>query len=143
MIGAVLDTVIFVRCLLNPESRWGAVIFDRANSYRLVVSSLILSETLEVLDRPVLARNVRFVAGRDKDTVFALLSRAEVVDVPDVPSVSPDPHDDKFLATAKVGAADFLVTEDNDLLVIGHHGGARIEDALTFLRVLDDSRSVT
>jgi putative PIN family toxin of toxin-antitoxin system len=108
MVRAVFDTVIFVRCLLNPRSRWGTLIFERVGLYHLVVSPSVLAEILEVLDRPVLARSFRFVAGRDKRTVLTLLSRAEVVELSDVPSVSRDPEDDKFLATAKAGAADYL-----------------------------------
>jgi putative PIN family toxin of toxin-antitoxin system len=139
MVRAVFDTVIFVWCLLNPRSHWGTLIFERVGSYPLVVSPSVLSEIIEVLDRPVLARSFRFVAGRDKRTVLALLSRAEVVAFADVPAVSRDRQDDKFRATAKAGSADYLVTEDNDLLVIGEHEGMRIADALTFLRILDEA----
>jgi predicted nucleic acid-binding protein len=54
-----------------------------------------------------------------------------------VAAVSRDPKDDVFLATAKAGHATYLVTEDNDLLVLGSYEGTRIVDAATFLRLLE------
>ncbi|MGH2534243.1 MAG: putative toxin-antitoxin system toxin component, PIN family [Thermomicrobiales bacterium] len=56
------------------------------------------------------------------------------------PPISRDPNDDKFLATALAAHADFLVTEDNDLLVLGDYQGVRIVDARTFLSLLADDR---
>ena len=42
-----------------------------------------------------------------------------------------------FLATAEAGRVDYLVTEDQDLLVLGEYEGIRIDDAVTFLAMLD------
>ena len=62
MLKVVLDTVIFVRSLLNPHSVWGQLVFRRRGRYRLVVSPPILSEMLVVLQRPEVAR--KFHASR-------------------------------------------------------------------------------
>jgi predicted nucleic acid-binding protein len=48
-----------------------------------------------------------------------------------------DPKDDKFLATAKAVAADYLVSEDEDLLVLEEYEGTRIVNAAAFLRILE------
>ena len=51
--------------------------------------------------------------------------------------MSRDPKDDKFLATAVRAGADYLVSEDQDLLVLGEHEGVEIVDAVTFLRLIE------
>lgn len=137
MVRVVFDTVVFVRCLINPTGLWGRLVFDRAADYALVLSLPILAEVLEVLQRPDLTRKYRGLAGRDVQAILSLVATAERVELIDIPRVSRDPNDDKFLATAKAAGADYLVTEDQDLLVLGRHEDVRIVTAATFLRALE------
>lgn len=132
----VFDTVVFVRGLINPTGLGGRLVFDHAADYRLIVSLPILAEVLEVLQRPRLTRKYRGLAGRDPRTILSLLAAAEAVDLGEIPPVSRDPNDDKFLATAAAAGADYLVTEDQDLLVLGRYKGVQIVTAAAFLRIL-------
>lgn len=129
--------MIFVRCLLNPGSVWGQLVFGRRGRYGLIASEPIVEEVLEVLSRPAVQRKFRFVAGKTKSEVLDALANAEMVEVRSIPVVSRDVKDDKFLATAKTAGAAFLVTEDEDLLVLGTYDGVRIVTAAAFLAVLD------
>lgn len=138
LLRVVFDSVIFVRAVMNPSGRWGRLVFERTGNYLLVVSPLVLSEVREVLQRPDLTRKYRALGGRDVNMVMGFLARAESVDVFAVPAVSRDPKDDKFLATAKAAGAAYLVTEDDDLLVLGEYEGTRIVTAAAFLAVLDE-----
>lgn len=124
--------------MLNPRSVWGRVVFDRAVEYQLVVSPPIIAEVLDVLQRPAVTRTFRFVAGLDFAALLGILEAADMVSPSSIPSISRDPNDDKFLATALAAHADYLVTEDNDLLVLGEYEGVRIVDARTFLGLLED-----
>lgn len=74
-----------------------------------------------------------------------MLADAEVVeiDLSAMPRVSRDPNDDPFLATAKAGGAECIVSEDNDLLVMEEYEGIRIVDAAAFLRILDGTDEAT
>ena len=135
---AVFDTVIFVRSLINPYSLWGRLVFQHADAYQLIVSAPVLREILEVLHRPELTSRFRSLAGLDVARILRTLEQAEAVDVDEVPPVSRDPKDDKFLATARVGRADYLVSEDQDLLVLGTHGTTRIVTAAHFLAILEE-----
>jgi uncharacterized protein len=55
------------------------------------------------------------------------LPYAEVVDVTEhVTGTCRDPHDDKFLALSSSGDAEYLVTGDEDLLVLQTFGQTRI-----------------
>lgn len=59
------------------------------------------------------------------------------MDIRPIAPVSRDPQDDKFLATAEAAGANYLVSEDKDLLVLGDYRGTRIVNAATFLGVLE------
>jgi uncharacterized protein len=140
VLSVVFDTVVFVRCLINPFGLWGKLVFDHARDYRPVLSRPVIEEILEVLARPELTTKFRAVAGLDLRSVLDLLIQAETVELGAIPAMSRDPKDDKFLATAVAAAADYLVTEDQDLLVLKEHGGTKIVTAVTFLRLLEANR---
>jgi putative PIN family toxin of toxin-antitoxin system len=127
--------------MLNPRSVWGRVVFDRAAEYQLVVSAPIILEALEVLQRPTVTRKFRFVAGLDYQALLGILAKAHVVIPLPIPSISRDPKDDKFLATALAANADYLVSEDNDLLDLHEYQGVRIVNARTFLYLLENEPS--
>ena len=140
MASVVFDAVVFVRCLLNPYSRWGRLVFARRSEYRLVTSEPVLRETLEVIQRPEITRKYRFVEGLDLAAVQAILAATEVVKLAVVPAVSRDPKDDLYLATAREARTPILVIEDDDLLVLGEYEGTKIVTAETFLAILDQRR---
>ncbi len=137
MLKVVFDTVVLVRALINPHSVCGRLVFGYYARYRLFVSRAVVLEILEVLRRPELVSKFRALEGFDVTRAIELISQAEVVNVPAVPAVARDPKDDKFLATAAAASADYLVSEDQDLLVLRTYEETRIVDALTFLRILE------
>ena len=132
----VFDTVIFVRGLINPYSWWGRLLFDYAQHYQLIVSPPLLTEYLEVMQRPELTRKYRSVATRDPHVVLDRLATAEVVQLTEIKAVCRDPEDDKFLATATAGAAEYLVSEDDDLLDLGEYEDVPVITAAAFLQLL-------
>jgi putative PIN family toxin of toxin-antitoxin system len=126
MIRAVLDTNVFLRALINPHSRCGRLLDEFADDYELVLSPAIVREVLEVLHRPRLRAKFPQIAKLNIARIIALFEQALVVDPQDIPSVSRDPEDDKFLACARSAEAKYLVTEDHDLLVLEDFEGTRI-----------------
>jgi putative PIN family toxin of toxin-antitoxin system len=132
----VLDTVIFVRSLINPYGGCGEIVFGYASRYRLVLSQPVLAEYLEVLARPELTRKFRSLAARSAVDVLEIVGTAEAVTLDTVSAVSRDPNDDIFIATAAACEADYLVSEDRDLLDLRLHGRTRIVTCLEFLRIL-------
>jgi putative PIN family toxin of toxin-antitoxin system len=133
----VFDTVVFVRGLIRPSGWWGKLLFDCAASYELIVSPQILTEYLDVLRRPEITRKYRQVATRDTRAILDLLTQATVVEPTDVPSVSRDPDDDIFFATAQLGNAAYIVSEDRDQLDVKEYQGIRVVTAEAFLRILE------
>ena len=138
MTRVVFDAVGYARSLINPPSRWGRVVFDYADDYQLVVSPPLVREILDILARQRVRRKLRTVAGRDLHTVLGIIKDAVVVQITDeiqTPHLR-DPKDNHILATAVEGDADYIVTEDKDLLVLGANRGIVICDAAAFLDVI-------
>ena len=55
----------------------------------------------------------------------------------EIPRLSDDPDDDKYIAAAVEGRATLVVTGDPDLLDLGMHEGVRIVSPRTFLDLLE------
>lgn len=138
MIRVVFDTNVFVRSLINPYGIWGRLVFQRADRYQLIVSEAIIREILEVLNRPEITRKYRSIATRDLRAILDFLAAAEAVEVVDTPALSCDPKDDKFLATADASNAEYLVSEDEDLLALKEYAGTKIVRATDFLAILEE-----
>ncbi len=133
---AVLDTVVFVRALINPHGVWGQLL-EAHGEYELVISPAILAEIVDVLNRPELRKRFpRVSALPDVRRVLAIIETAEVVEPADVEPVCRDPNDDKFFACAVAGDADYIVSEDKDILAAGQHRGVRTIRATEFLALL-------
>ena len=135
----VLDTVVFVRALINPHSRSGRILSDYTERYTLLVSKPTIQEVLEVLQRPELKRKFRSLGRVNVRQVIDLVTQAQFVEIDQVPSVVRDPKDDIFVATAIAGQANFIVSEDNDLLDLKQVSNIPIIDTETFLARLEGS----
>ena len=108
----------------------------RADQFVLLVSETILDEVDAVTARPELWRKLR-VTPREARAVPLRLRRRAVLVRPDVTiRMSRDPTDDKFLECAVSGAADYVVSADDDLLSIREVRGIPILDAPMFWRRL-------
>lgn len=138
VLKVVFDTVILVRALINPHSFCGRLLFAYSARYRLFVSEPIVREMVEVLQRPELTRKFRNLGDVNMRRVVEIIGQAEVVEISDIPSISRDPKDDMFLATAVAAGADYLVTEDQDLLSLNEYQGTRVVGAHELLTLLED-----
>src|SRR2546422_52883 len=99
-------------------SRAKAFLIIRGSRGRLIllVSESILTEVEDVLARPEVLRKLRVTAREARAVLNRLRRRATLVN-PDITiRASRDPSDDKFLECAVVGNADYVVSEDADLL---------------------------
>ncbi len=70
--------------------------------------------------------------------MLAFLEVAEVVNPHETPKVSRDPKDDMVLACAKSAQVDYLISEDNDLLVLNPYEGIPIIRVFEFVKFLED-----
>jgi putative PIN family toxin of toxin-antitoxin system len=133
---AVLDTVIFVRALINPHGRWGRLLFDLSDRYVLVLSPEIVREILDVLHRSSLRERFPQIDEVAVDRALAIIESAEVVQPKVRLTVCRDPNDDKFFECAVEGGARYIVSEDKDILAVASYEGIETVSASQFLRII-------
>jgi len=140
MIRAVLDANILVSALISPSGTPAQVLdLWREERFLPMMSERILAELERVLSQPRLRRGYGLTAARTEELMkglrrFALVTPGEA----EVTGVARDPDDDKLLACAVEGEADYLVTGDNDLLALGSYQGIPIITAAAFVRMFEE-----
>jgi putative PIN family toxin of toxin-antitoxin system len=136
-VRVVLDTVVFVRALINPKGRWGRLLFEHADKYVIVLSPEIVKEILDVINRPELHRRFPEMADLPRmDLVLSRLEEAEVVEPLERLEVCRDSNDNKFFECAVAAGADYIVSEGKDLLVGAEYRGIRTVSAAEFLTIV-------
>lgn len=144
---AVLDASLIIAAVWtkNPRSA-SRVVFDAAaaGAFEPVITDEIEAEYREVLARDKLRRGAPAGAHRIAATIMdALVGVAERVEpAPDVHVIEKDPKDDKYVAAALGGGAEYVVTLDRrHMLALGAHQGVRFVTPGDFLAVLRSSGS--
>jgi uncharacterized protein len=136
----VVDTSVLVRYLLRPSAATRQLIEDLwlGDVVKLVVSPELIAELENVLQRPKIGR---FVAAEDAAVLVDAVKARSVLLGPlaEIPPFTRDPKDDKFVACGLSGGAEYLVSYDDDLLVLGAVGGMQIGTPETFVRGLRDT----
>ena len=109
---AVLDTNILISSALGGAlvlvlEKWDAGVFS------VVVTTDILSEYFEVLNRPKFGLKQETI---DKITTYIYQFSEFVIPEEKIQFIEDDPKDDKFLEAAIAGNVDFIVSGDKHLL---------------------------
>jgi len=126
---------------MNPSGTWGQLL-ARYREYQHVSSPALNEEILRTVRRPRLRRWLGGVVGQRRAIEIALewIRRSDVVQPTAVPRVSRDIDDDHTFACALAGGADYIVSEDEDILAVGEYHGSRTVRAAEFLRILDRAK---
>lgn len=94
-------------------------------------------EVLDVLHRSGLRRRFPQIDKVAVERALAIIEKAEVVEPTERLSVCRDPADDKFFECAVAASAEYIVTEDKDILTVGEYRGAKPVTAADFMVVLE------
>jgi len=134
----VLDTNVWISAMI-----WGGVpasIIRAAEDNRIliVISKEIVQEISRTLAYPRL-REIYEGAGISRAELMEIVLRiGKIVEVKTkVNVVQEDPADDKFLACALDGDADYVISGDEHLLRIDDYRGIRILSVRQFIRLLE------
>lgn len=127
----VFDTSVVVSAVLLPSSVPRQAVDKALVNGRLLISLDVITELDEVLRRPKLDR---YVSEDDRlDFLVALVNHAEIVEINEMIRACRDEKDDKFLELAVNGQAEFIVTGDQDLLILHPFRGVDIITPQQFL----------
>lgn len=128
MIKAVFDTNVLVRIALGRTSaaRLLRAVWENGG-FALVISEEILGELALVMHYPRIAERYNFTETDWRNFETALRGTASIVPgLYLVERIEADPSDDKFLACALEGQADYLVSDDPHLRDLKYYHGVRI-----------------
>jgi putative PIN family toxin of toxin-antitoxin system len=134
----VLDTNVVLSALLWRGTPYRLFETIRRNEHTQLFSSGVLLEELgEVLTRPATAKRLALLGRTAHDILADYIEAVELVrPPPNPPAVVADPDDDHVIAAAVAADADFLVTGDHQLLVIGSHSNIRIVTPAEAIRMI-------
>jgi len=128
---AVIDTNVLISALFWGGQPRRVVDLAAAGRFQTITSPELLLELEEVLaeDFEIPQERVEMIL-RDVLSFSELIAPIEEIQVP-----VRDQADVKVITCAMAGRADFIVTGDRDLLVLGKVHGVRILSASPFLQV--------
>lgn len=137
-VRAVLDTNVLVSGLVAEGGAPRRVVDAWLEGrFTLVISPYLLEELLHVLTYPRIASRIRLGEEDLEVLLEALVSQAEVTEgALSLPGVTRDPKDDPVVACAREGEADYIVSGDQDLLVLGEYEGIRVVSPHEFTEAL-------
>lgn len=141
----MIDANLLVSFLLTSSSSSPVVAILNAaiaGRFRMLVASETIDEArYTTAKKPYLAARI---SARDVETLLRTLrSIADILPnlTGPIPVVCRDPKDDYLLAHAVRAGADYLVTGDDDLLVLGSHSGVEIVSPSAFVERLGLNQS--
>ncbi len=145
ILRVVIDTNLFVSGLLSKQGQPFVLLEAwRAQRFILLMSDEQRAELEDVLARPRLIRRYN-LSPPEAATLLALVDHhsQRVVLTSALPLAVRDVKDEMILASALEGSADYLVTGDDDLLILNKHpevGRLSIVPVRDFLAILDERR---
>ncbi len=140
LLNAVVDASVLVSAFLFPESLPGRVVsLAEEGAYTLHLSPILLEEVRRSLYNPRLRRSYRYTdeaVDRWCDSLRRDIGHVITQLLPNIGPICRDPDDDHVIAAALVVDADYIVTGDRDLLVLGQHERIQILSAREFIEAL-------
>lgn len=136
----VLDTNELVAALLRPPELATFVMAWESARFTVIASPAMVNEYLHVLAYPEIASLIYPELLRAFTS--HLIEDIELVEPLEVPRLCRDPDDDKVVATAIYGLADYILTVDQDLMAPEiaatlEEMGIFITSGADLLRILD------
>jgi putative PIN family toxin of toxin-antitoxin system len=140
-IRAVLDTNVLISGLVAEQGPPRQILDAWLEGlFTLVTSLYLVEELVHVLSYPRISERLRLDEEELTAILAALLSQAEVTSGQlRLPGVTRDPKDDSVVACAKEGEADYIVSGDQDLLVLGEYEGTQVIPPRQFMEILASS----
>jgi len=132
----VFDTNTLVSAILFEDSKPGQALRRALRRGCVLLSAPTLEELAEVLQREKFARYV--TATEREEFLVAFVERVLFMEPTEEVRACRDPKDDKFLELAVSGRATYIISGDNDLLVLHPFRDIAIMTAAEFLQATEE-----
>lgn len=126
--NVVISALVFEGALARIRNGW------KNSRFRFLLSAAVLDEYTRALAYPKFRLTAGEIRSLIADEILPFITAVKPRGIRKV--VVDDPDDDKFLACAHWGKADFLVSGDLHLLALKHYGPTVILKPATFLEGL-------
>ncbi len=139
----ILDTSVIVSGLISPHGSPAQVIDRwRDDNFTLLYTPAMYEELEDVLNRTWLKKHLAKTPNRIAEYLEAVVILGELVQgYVNVAGHVRDPFDEMFLAGAKLGQADYIVSVDKDLLSLKQFEATQIVTPAQFLKELDRNKT--
>lgn len=128
----VFDTNILVSAMLWRGTPYRCLLAIHAGLAELILSTPIVEEF-----RGVLRTKFAMTKEDAEENIAIVQESSTLIDIPGtLRVVTDDPDDDKFVETALVAGAQWLVSGDKHLLRLGDYGAVKVISARAFLDML-------
>lgn len=119
----IIDTNLWISFLLSKKFSFIDKLLDDGK-VELIFCNELLAELVEVADRPKLRK---YFTPEDWTLIFEIIERYAVyVSVISFVTVCRDAKDNFLLSLSKDSKADYLITGDNDLLILKSFEGTQV-----------------
>jgi len=133
---AVIDTNILIRALIKPEGTVGPVVRRlSAGDYTLIYSEPMLKELLSKIALPRIRDKYHLTEESVEIVLTVIALRGEFVVPERKVRLCRDPDDDMLIEAALKGNASYVVTGDEDLLVLKKFETVRFLPPRAFLQL--------
>lgn len=136
----VIDTNVLVSGLFGIKDSPSSQILKAIRNQKIILatSPVILEEIGDVINRKRIIKLTKMHKKERKNFIDELIERSNVTAGEQLPKmVGRDVKDDKFLACAREAKADYLITGDDDLLVLKQYKGIKILKPREFIDLLE------
>jgi len=137
----VVDTNVLISGLIGIKNSPSAKILlaIRKQTIILVSSPNILEEVREVINRKRIVKLTKMTKKERGDFIKELIERSDITAGKQLPQiVGRDVEDDKFIACAIEGKAKYIITGDQDLLILNESKGIKILSPKEFVVLSQD-----
>ena len=141
MIRAVIDTNLLVRYVLTNSALLSRIVDHwEQGTFVYLTSPQIIAELKDVLRRPRL--RARMVADPEPLIAVVEADTEQTSGALVLAGICRDPKDEIFLACAVEGQADYIISDDRDLLDLDAYQSIAIIRPAAFVAILDALRQV-
>lgn len=135
-VRVVLDTNLFVAALFNKRSASHTILSNvKQGTVVFLWTDATRKETERVVDTIIRAAG----RGKRKELLDDTFAAGEYVSSPPrIRYIKDDPTDDKFLACAVKGKADYIISNDEHLRAVGEFQGIPVVTPTQFLKAVKE-----